>query len=359
MKKFLIVLSVIMIAAVIATCTIGCKKDPFIPDKLNVEEGSKPNFVNKILPDELTLINAGLESGATEAEIKTAVLALFDAADRIQREAELLFTISDGGGYAKTGAEGYMTVRGFYFRNGSGYYSQSAGEVTSANVGAVNAIGPARNMLDQLSRTYTADMQTFTREKAAKGSKAKKPDVTAYGDDFPYVKVDFSGCTKNEYNLEDWKVEARVLNQVGELSNFDFKADAIKDAEISYDDDEEFYTISFALDTGKKGTQAYDDVVNFARAGLREASTSDDLDYVVYNMTLEVWDNGYIRSVSSVENWEATLQISMFNIKGVSDSQNITFYYWDWDEIKEAIAVCDTYKDIESPEEFLAALKWF
>ncbi len=357
MKKFLIVISVILLFAVISVTTVGCAKDPYIPDKLDVEAGSMPEVASQILPAELALINAGLEEDASDADIKAAVLALFYAADRIQREAELVFTISDGGGYAKTGAEGYMTVRGFYFRNGDSFYSQSAGEVTSANVGAFAATTVARNMLDQLSRTYTDDMATFYRAKAEKGSKANRPNVSAYSH-FPYVTADFSNCTENSYNLDDWKTEARVLNQVGELSNFDFKAEAIKDAQISYNPDDHFYRIAFALDTGKKGTQDYEDVVNFARGSLREASTSDDLDYVVYNMALEIWDNGYIRSTSSVENWEATLNI-LTGIHGVSDSQNVTVYYWDWEEIQEVIDECEIYDEIESAEDFLEALKWF
>lgn len=356
MKRSFTVISVIIIMAIITVFTMGCHKDPYIPDALDVEAGSMPDSACAIIGDELALINAGLDEDATEAEVKTAVLALFNAADRVQREANLVFTISDGGGYAKSGAEGYMTVRGFYFRNGNSYYSQSAGEVTDANVGPIAATTIARNMLDQLSRTYTADMQTFYREKAEEGKYANKPDVSAY-DHFPYVTADFARCTSETFNHEEWIEEARILNNVGELSNFDFNVNAIKDAEISHNTDEHFYQLKFSLDTSNKD-DAYVDVVNFAREGLREASNSDDLDYVVYDVIMEVWDNGYIRSFSSVENWEATLNI-LGGIHGVSDSSNVTVYYWDWEEIEEVIDDCEDYDDMESPEDFLEALKWF
>ncbi len=360
MKKFLIVISVILLIAIISVTTVGCKKpEPIIPNPLDIDAGSRPDVESQILSAELALINAGLEADASEAEIEEAVLSLFYAADRVQRQSEFLFKISDGNGYAKTGAEGYMTVRGFYLRNGTSFYSQSAGEVTSANVGTVipNATKVARNMLDQLNRTYTDDMQTFYREKAADGEAAKRPNVSA-SDKFPYVSADFGDCDSETFNMEQWMVEARILEEEGELTNFAFVPEAIKNAAIFYNADEKFYRIDFELDTSNKN-EAYNNVVAKPRDGLREASTSDDLDYVVYKLSLEVWDNGYIRSISSTENWEATLKISFIKLKGVSDSQNITKYYWDWDEAKDVIDDCEAYDEIDTADDFLDALKWF
>ncbi|NCA66933.1 MAG: hypothetical protein EOM87_02595 [Clostridia bacterium] len=357
MKKFLIVISVILLFALTATMAVGCKQ-PTPVEPLDIEAGSRPDFANGITASELVVINAGLASNATDAQRKAAVLCLFYAADRIQLAADTLFKISDGSGYAKSGAEGNMTVRGFYFRSGSSFYSQTAGQITSANVGSLipNATNVARNMLDQLGRTYTPDMETFYRQKAEDGKGANKPNVAAY-DHFPYVSADYSKCKAEEFTLEQWRTKDRILNTVGELSNFAFNVNAIKDAEISLNEEEHFYRIEFALDTGNKGTD-YDDVVNFAREGLREASTSDNLDYVIYNVTLEIWDNGYIRTFSSVENWEATLKIYGLKLDGVSDSSNTTSYYWDWEEIKDVIDDYEAYDEAETPADFLNILNW-
>ncbi len=360
MKKFLIVISVILILAMVSVFAAGCKKkDPYIPEALDIEAGSRPDLASGITANELIVINAGLAVNATEAQKKAAVLTLFNAADRVQRAASIIMNISDGGGYAKTGAEGYMTVRGFYFRSGNTYYSQTAGEVTSANVGTLipNATNVARNMLDQLGRTYSPDLETFHRAKAKDGKAAKKPNVSAY-ENFPYVSADFSGCSNEEFDLDEWKVESRILNNVGELSNFNFNVNAIKDAVVSYNDDDKFYRIDFALDTSNKDA-AYDSVVNYARAGLREASTSEDLDYVKYVVSMEIWDNGYVRSFTTEENWVATLKVVGLPISGMSDSKNTTVYYWKWEEIKEIVEEFDAYEDVETAEEFLNLLKWF
>lgn len=360
MKKFLIVISVILLIAIISVATVGCKK-PTPPDikPLDIDAGEMPDMACQILPAELAIIDAGLDEDATDAEKKAAVLELFNAADRIQREADLLFTVSDGGGYAKTGAEGYMTVRGFYFRNEDAYYSQSVGQVTSANLGTIAATDYARNLLDQLSRTYTSDMQTFYRDKAEDGEHANRPNVTA-SESFPYTSADFSGCASETFNLDDWKEESRILNEVGELSNFDFNTDAIKNALIVKNNAENLYRIEFELDTSNKN-EAYDNVVDFAREGLREASKSTDLDYEVYKVVVEIWTNGYIRSFSTVENWEASLKVVSFlpTIHGVSDSSNLVVYFWDWDEVKDVIDDCEDYEEIETADEFLDALKWF
>ncbi len=361
MKKFLIVISIVLLVVFLTTMAVGCKKYSVTIEPLDIQAGSKPDMPSAITTAELAIINAGLAVNATEAQKKQAALTLFDVGDRTRRAAPLLLTVSDGSGYAKTGAEGYMTVRGFYFKVGNGYYSQNAGQVTNANLGKIvkDATKTARNMLDQLSRTYTPDMQTFYQSKAAGGEAAKRPDVAAY-DDFPYVKADFSGCTNKTFDLEAYKEEARILEVPGELVNFAFTPDAITNTAVAHNEEEGFYRVEFELDISKKGTDAYEDTVRYARDGLREAANSKNLDYVSYKVIVEIWDNGYIRTYYSEENWEATLTVKVLisvDIDGVSDSSNSVSYYWKWEEIQEVISEHDDYEDAETAEELLSILK--
>lgn len=308
---------------------------------------------NAITDDELSIITLGLDEAATEKTKSEAVIAMYYAADRIQRATKMCLKVGEAKGKVKSGFSGDMTYKDFCFRYNNKFYEQSAGQVINIGIKLPNAINVARNKLDRLSKTYSNDMKTFNGVIAKSGKDAKRPNVNAYKH-FPYVKADYSSSEKRVFSINEWKNYKNIRNNVTELSNIQFSENIIDNALISYDKNKKIYNVSFELDLSLSGNREYENAVYYARKALRNAAKTNDLDYSKYKITMKIKENGHIDTYTIEESWKGTMKFSIVKIKCVSESCKISKFYWDWNSIQKVIK--QGYPNADTPEKFIEQL---
>ncbi len=312
--------------------------------------------------------NGEIVESIDEATLKSIALQLMNVASDAKRNVNniddfFMFTYSDGAGSANAGVKGEMCIRGFNITLGNNSYSQSGGPVVD---GTPALLSVARSMLNQLSRTCTLDNgANYIQGKSASGTEANNPNPDI--NYFPFMDCDFSKLTTKKWSTDLWLEKDNILNAPGELTNFALNADALKDGtSITYTATAEgqgFWTVSFKLNCpdletkpkeysnyveyakavmGEEAYAKYDAVVTKSRAGVRESAGSSDLEYRRYDVVMEIWDNGYLRTYSSDESWAATL-IGIAD--GYTDSSNTTYYYYDEAEMLEYFAAEERSED--------------
>ena len=375
------------------------KVDVFQP---TLSAGAKPNYattsamtalMNGEHKDALEALKTGGE--VDEETLRQLAVAFLNVADQAKRNVDqidnfFMFHQSDGSGEAATGGiVGEMTIRGFNITIDGVNYAQSAGPVTSATLGALNVTKVGNNLLDQLTRSISINRGKDTVKATTVGAGANVPDAEM--DVFPYMGVDFTGLPAYTYTYDQYIIRENNLKAAGELTSFDFTPESLKggdDLSITYGENEDgdgIWTISFKLDCpdlpdiassgcdnyidyakkvlGDEGYQKYEDVVKFARAGTRVNSASDDLEYRQYDVVMELWDNGYVRTWTAAESWAATLYVEALAaiandgyFKGYTDSVNQVMYYYTEAEALELINENPDWAEIESGIEFIELL---
>ncbi len=364
--------------------------------------GEKPNYaktsamtalMNGEYKDKLETIMSGGE--VDESVLRELAIKFLTVADEAKRNVDgvedfFIFNTADGSGEAATGGiVGEMTIRSFSLTVGDVNYTQSAGPVTSATLGALNVTKIGNNLLDQLTRSVTLNNGRDTVKATTVGAGANVPDAEM--DVFPYMGVDFTGLPAYTYTYDQYIIRENNLKAPGELTSFDFTPESLKggdDLSITYGENENgdgIWTIAFKLDCpdlndiessgckdyveyakqvlGEEGYQKYEDVVKFARAGTRLNSASEDLEYRQYDVVLELWDNGYIRTWSTAESWAATLYVEALAaiandgyFKGYTDSTNQVMYYYTEDEALELINENPDWADYTTCTEFIEVM---
>jgi hypothetical protein len=118
---------------------------------------------------------------------------------------------------------------------------------------------------------------------------------------------------------------------------------------VVYNEDDDIYTVSFEIDVTTQ--DARDAYTERPRASLRKASTSNDLEYLKYKITIELWDNGTLKTFTTEEQWEATLILTSFaKPHGASQSESTDYFSWDKEDclideyVKEGILSIDWAK---------------
>lgn len=270
----------------------------------------------------VTPINAEIAQGNDVA----AALHLLDVVHANMLAADYLASASVGGGSASSSLFdmcGSLQFGDIYIRDNGAFYSQSVARVTEANSSSpVDLLKLAQALLDQSDRKYSPDGETFYVQKA-KGSKA----VCRMIEDYPFGSSDFSTGSVEVFTLAQYMEEEFIYRDYRELSNFVFTADTILADSVSITYEDGLYTLNFEVNL--EDTSARDIATEYARANMREAATSTDLEYALYKVTLEIWDNGLIRKYTKEESWAATLSIGPLKPNGASHSITSIYYSWD------------------------------
>ena len=109
---------------------------------------------------------------------------------------------------------------------------------------------------------------------------------------------------------KDMTVFNSTQNGVFLLANHTVKPATILDAEVTYDEENGYYTVSATLDH-----TSYETVENSVK-DIRSGTGDNSATYNLIKLNFTVWDTGYMRTFSLVEKWAAKVVISLnFNLE--------------------------------------------
>lgn len=238
-------------------------------------------------------------------------------ADTNLQNAPYISKITFAEGEAYTGGiGGKMIMRMLMLKHNNAFYYEAAGSLYEANPAA--GLQAGKIFIDQASREYSADMETFYKQNPKyKG----KPTMT---DDFPYFSIDYRKAKLETMTMD----EREDKDYFGKLTNFVFNSNTVKhdSIAINYIEADGLYTLSFELNLEDEA--ARQEATQVPRDKLREQG-SEDLEYVYYKYTMEIWDNGLIRTVTAEESWLGTIDVFFLHLNGSSESVAKDYYSWD------------------------------
>ncbi len=353
-KKRLKVWQVILIAilAIILLAGIGVggyllvktiTYKPYKPILIDFEN-SRPAYASTYTAAEQAKIDAALQNNATEDQIKEAIAMIYAKANANKIAADKAISISRGQGSATVGipapfgnkvieAEGSMAVRAFRSQSGEAFYYQKGAKVVDCT--SKGLIDIVSNVLNQQEKTYASGTGVYKTLKAkgadAKVSKTETATIPYFAVGKPeeastYVCADRDEFLEKGYYLDDPR----------ELCNFRITKETIvlKELEegekyITYDADNKYYKLKFSLLIEGEG---HDACVQVARQYLRDSSDSDNLEYGKFDLTFEVWDNGYAKFMHDDEVWAGDFELLGKMSRTASDNWYETVFYYDFDE---------------------------
>ncbi len=159
---------------------------------------------------------------------------------------------------------------------------------------------------------------------------------------------------KADWELKDYPITEKEMPkevyssaQEGAFSlvGYTVKPETIKTAAVSYDKKGKFYTVDIVFDC--ENPELTEKIIDLIRTGASDPNAN----YNEMKMTFTVWDNGYLRSLSSYETWSAAaLGVSTLAFESVFD------YNW---MISYSSTDCDlnSYPDYLLMKEQIAADK--
>ena len=298
-------------------------------DQLN--EGAYPATLAPLFYDiEIEEIQAGVQPSATSLQIREAVLAIYNVANRSRKEAEdsLMIQHTDSG---------MMIFNGFELKSGNAWYYQLPTE--------------APFPLDSLSYAavaYTYDSETFYFVRLDDRSYPQCRGV----DVFPYAKfLRYEEATA--YNFDDFRAQRYFLDDQLELCNMKFSLDLIDEtSEISYDADAHVYSVKLVVNVGADADALKEWYMQAMLEGNRYAPFNATCDYRIYDKwiaTFEVWDNGYIKSLRYDEKWQGKNNDGKNSLASATAFSEFKFFYGN-DEILGIIQTDPRYQSLSAEE---------
>lgn len=231
---------------------------------------------------------------------------------------------SRGGGGASSS---FMDMKGeldyglIFIKDNGALYLQSGACVTHLSSSAGAKLSQAvRGVIDQAERHYSPDGKNFYVQRV-RGFKAKSKVFNS----FPYSNANFGGGKLEIMNKEQYKRNQNNKNDIFELSNIVMDRTTIdpNSVKISYKDG--LYKVSYQINL--KDTHARDRATGLARTKLRKVANSDDLEFKVFKVYLEVEENGLIKKCCREESWTGTIKLPIgVRPQGTSQSSNC-FYF--------------------------------
>lgn len=301
---------IICVILILILCVpfVGCKSIEIAP--IEFEYGSYAQRTN--VSFELMNVNASIANGSDKA---LALEHLIQVADTNLQNSTNVARISFAEGEAYTGGiGGKMAMRMLMLKHGGAFYYETAGSLYEANPAAGLTAG--KIFVDQASREYSSDIETFYLQSP---NHKGKPQMT---EEFPYFNNTYRKVKVVTENIEE-------RDNPFELTKFVFNRNTVllDSIEIYYNSSIGLYTLTFELNLEDK--EARDEATERPRSELREKG-SEDLEYVYYKYSIELWDNGLIRTVTAEESWLGSISVFIFpSITGSSESTVVDYYSWD------------------------------
>ncbi len=330
-KKIFTTLLAVVIVAMCAFAMFACNSDE--PTEFVMPEGSRPNYASLFSAEDSALIYKAIDGGATQDEMKDAVMVLYNTANnsRLNTAKSLVVQESDAGS-----SLGTILMHAFNLRNGDKWYYQLATQVSTFNPAFDYIVSIWAGFLKIGYTLGDGDYYYFNDH-----GQAYKGDCTVAT--FPYATFtvpDDVTLFDKPMTLEDFNDTVNVLEGIHEINNMDFCAEIIADGATVQKlekDGKSYYRVSFSVDMN-----ADKDLITkwFALAKKDVAAGGETLKkYNYYNAVLEVWDNGYAKSYEAHSSREAG------NASG--DPVDKFSYIWDEDEIIALVKEDKAFDDIE------------
>lgn len=368
MKKFVCIFAVII---VLCSCTlffVACNKEEviaptgdFLADVAKIS--TRPDYESIFSDGDVTLIQKAVDGSATPDEMKDAVLALYNTANRsrISENKGLSLMVQDSLGGNKMGR---VYMHGFTLQKGDKWYYQLVSQAAEGDVagfeGFAELLSPIAGNL-QVAYTsgdgkyhYAYIMGSDTQLDCSPATFPYASYIIPEGDE-PVVYDSFEAyqaernCRDSQLELNNMRIYKSLLNDDG-LS-------------IEYDASQKFYTLKFSINcTNQKSAEFLD----FQEMSRRDLDTGTFLKInntiVGWRAEVEVWDNGYVKAFRSYENW--VMKVLGQNID--SNPQNEFEYLWKADEIVEVISqderiqsIMETYLGASDEEIIEHAIEYY
>ena len=309
---------------------------------IDIPEGkydpARPAAETTFSAEETAKITSALANVDTmsESEIKELIAMMYQKANYNKiHNADQAIAVLRGQGWATleaVGASGSMAVRGFKVQAGSEFYYQKAAPIVDCDPKAAQPI--LEKSLPQQERAYTNGVNDFRLTGTLKGKYAKiklDPAKNPLTLTLPFVPVDIPSKIKT-YKKADFYENGFYREDPREITNFLITKDTIvlkplEDGQkhIEYDAEKKLYTLRFSLLIEGEG---HDECVEIARSYLRNSAKSDDLEYKKFDVTLEIWDNGYLKRMHDEEEWLGSASGATTSSKSWYES----IIYYDFDE---------------------------
>ncbi len=330
-KKIFLATLILMFVVIISTSFVGCNK---IEISADLAVGSRPDSLASLMSAEDKAFVDSAMTSTDENVKKQAVMTLFNMANRsrIDTHTSLVLQESDAGN-----PMGDIIMHAFKLKVGDKWYYQLATQVETGNA-----------FLNELMSAFAG----FLKVGYSTG-KDQNYYFNAFGPQFecncevttfPYASYVIPEGTDifNTVMSDEEIVEALYcVESLFEINNMRFVAEIIADgAEITYNEDEGFYTVKFSVDMNADP----DLIAAWMALPVKDMAVGGQtLEYYeYYNATLEIWDNGYAKSYSSNSSREAGM--------GSGKPADKFEYIWNEQEIlkllKEDTRITEDYQDI-------------
>lgn len=341
MKRKLIagIICIVMVLTC-ASALVACNSSPNTESNFAMPQGARPDYDSLFSTEDKALIDKAIAGEASQDEMKQAVIALYNTANksRIQTPLSLVVQESNAGISLAN-----VIMHAYNLRKDNSWYYQLATSVdpSSDDPGAKLLASIAKNFAGYVKVAYTlgdGDYWFF----AGKGE-AYSCDCTV--ETFPYSTLAIQNKDNpfsEAYTLDEFNNKVHVLSDsIHELCNVDFSAEIISDnITLTYQDG--YYKVAFSIDCGNAGSDWY----RKAQEDMNEGNNSIK-SYEYYNAVLEVWDNGYAKQFHTESKRDA----------GMASGAPVDSYSYIWteDEILELVST-DTRLEgsVESIDDYLA-----
>ena len=208
-----------------------------------------------------------------------------------------------------------------FIKDNGALYLQSGACVTRLTSNAGDKLSQAvKGVIDQAERHYSPDGSTFYVQKV-RGFKAK----TRVFNNFPYSVANYGAGKVEVAKKGDYARKQCVKKDIFEFSNIVMDSSTIDPASVKISYKDGLYKLSYEINL--KDAASRDKATQYARSFLRNVANSDDLQFKVFKVYLEVWENGLIKKCCREESWTGTLKLPMgVKPQGTTKSSNC-FYY--------------------------------
>ncbi len=283
-------------------------------------------FENLITPQEQAIIDAGLAAVATPAQKKAAAITMYNVSNRSRLTTDVSLMVQDSVNVNSLNGNfmSRLDMHGFTLKSGAAWYYQLLTEVSTPNE-AMDIIMSA--VSGNLQVGYTLDSEDYYYAYIM-GSKTKcklNDDVFPFG---TYILTE----EPIKYDREGFIEQRNALDDHLEIVNYRFCEQILKDdVDIVYDEANGFYTVRFSIDVKNEDPEIkalLDEWCALAQKDQQKGAGKDSIRiYDSFEVTLEMWDNGYAKYFKGDEVWSAKAPVV-----GTMDFHPVNQYHYVWNQ---------------------------
>ena len=308
--------------------------------------------------EELDLINSAMEKGATDETIIKAIATIYAKANynKIYHTKQAITVLRGQGSAVAFGADGSMAVRGIKVQYDDYFYYQKAAPIVKCDPIALQTA--LEKLLVQQERAYTDGVNDYRLTGTLKGDNANLALSKTNGitNQVPFVPVNVprKSLMKGSYSKSQFYEKGYYREDPREITNLVIDENTIVLNELPkgqkyvvYDETEQIYICRFSLKFREEAC------VEIGRQYLRDSANSTNLEYTKFDVTLQVWKNGYLKRMDDDEAWAGTAKGAWTT----STSSYASIVYYDLDKAIFTEADAAEYEGENWAEKIIAHYK--